>query len=539
MNKIGQVERNLLLLIPVIILLVALIPLDNAVLTFLHTITCPTGVAGLNSVSVAHASDGELIGLSTGASAFDMASDRKDVSDKQHAMAFVAQGDTSNAVLAWENAVAADPSDAEPSIYLANQHVQVSGLPYFTLVLGATLTGDIGQGGRSILQGAYVAQLEYNQNARLSGKELLRLMIANAGSKSVNARAVACQIVQAAQVDKTIVGVMGWDYSGASLNAIPLLEQAHIPMLSATSSSDFLEKLSPYFWRIVPSDTAQAIDSAAYASKTLQSKRVAVFADPNDFYSKSLADDFIKNFTSSDQKIVAKESYTRGAKKEQDLLSHQIRDAFDKDNPDLIFLSGYSEDVRVMLTDLLQITKETPYKKFANLPVLGGDAFYVIARYPASIRPAFTNLHFTSFAAPDEWSYLCAHGQQHACQLPIFFNEYAQDFDPLKVQPSNTYGYNLPDANAMLGYDGIQTLITADQRASLQHPNPTPIDLQQALSTITGTRAIQGVSGQISFGPYGDPINKSVVIVNANLTTDTVHLFSIDVSNDFLTNPER
>jgi hypothetical protein len=41
----------------------------------------------------------------------------------------------------------------------------------------------------------------------------------------------------------------------------------------------------------------------------------------------------------------------------------------------------------------------------------------------------------------------------------------------------------------------------------------TPTDLRQGLATITGARAIQGVGGQIAFGPDGNPIDKTVVVL--------------------------
>ncbi len=44
----------------------------------------------------------------------------------------------------------------------------------------------------------------------------------------------------------------------------------------------------------------------------------------------------------------------------------------------------------------------------------------------------------------------------------------------------------------------------------------SPSDLQLALRKITASRAIQGVSGQISSGPDGDPINKAVVILGGD-----------------------
>ena len=42
----------------------------------------------------------------------------------------------------------------------------------------------------------------------------------------------------------------------------------------------------------------------------------------------------------------------------------------------------------------------------------------------------------------------------------------------------------------------------------------TASDLEQILTHLNGTLAFQGVSGQIAFGPNGDPINKAVVILS-------------------------
>ena len=41
----------------------------------------------------------------------------------------------------------------------------------------------------------------------------------------------------------------------------------------------------------------------------------------------------------------------------------------------------------------------------------------------------------------------------------------------------------------------------------------TPGALQKGLAQITGTKAIQGVGGQISFGRDSDPIDKAIVIL--------------------------
>ncbi len=53
-------------------------------------------------------------------------------------------------------------------------------------------------------------------------------------------------------------------------------------------------------------------------------------------------------------------------------------------------------------------------------------------------------------------------------------------------------------------------------------------DLRQALSTINGANALQGVSGQISFGSDGNPTNKALVVLYVDpaghIKMEPVHL---------------
>src|SRR5205085_1613953 len=141
-----------------------------------------------DAIKVWSAPNGELIGLSDGRYTFDTAADRLDASLKVAASKDLAQGDKTGAKSLWSQAVRTDTSDAEALIYLEDQRVLDSGSPYITLVVGTTLTGsaDTVSDGRGNLQGAYVAQKEYNDGLKLSGGRLIRLLIANAGSKSDN-----------------------------------------------------------------------------------------------------------------------------------------------------------------------------------------------------------------------------------------------------------------------------------------------------------------------------------------------------------------
>src|SRR5262249_52383507 len=93
--------------------------------------------------------------------------------------------DTSTATSYLSQAIGMDSSDAEAHIYLEDQRVVSSGSPYITLVVGTMLSGSahlVGVG-RDNLQGAYVAQKEYNDGSKLPNGVKVRLLIANTGSK--------------------------------------------------------------------------------------------------------------------------------------------------------------------------------------------------------------------------------------------------------------------------------------------------------------------------------------------------------------------
>jgi serine/threonine protein kinase/ABC-type branched-subunit amino acid transport system substrate-binding protein len=449
-------------------------------------------------------SNGELIGLSDGRYAFDTGSDRVDVSLKKQAAEKLAAGDKAEAKSLLKQAAASDTSDAEALIYLENQRVLDSGSPYITFVVGTTMTGNEGDVsyGRGNLQGAYVAQKEYNDGLKLSGGRQIRLLIANAGSKSDYVVDVAEQIVQAAKQDKTIIGVMGWPYSAYAQAAIPVITGAHIPMVSSTASADSLSGISPYFFRVAPPNKSEAIAAARYAEQQLHASHVALFVDPKNTYSRSLADDFKQQFVAGGNQIIDTENYTIGDRAGLPTLLQKALNS----NPDLIYFAGYSNDLAVLLVDL---GTSQP-----NLQVLGGDALYVPNGYPTSARVGFNRLRFTSFAFFDEWGIL-------GRDKPQFFSEYPNDFNPTGQEHANPYGFTRADKDVMLSYDAMYALFQGCQNALAAQKTLAPDTLKDGLAEITGPKAIQGISGQVSFGSNGDPMNKAVVVLYIDQTGHT------------------
>lgn len=136
-------------------------------------------------------------------------------------------------------------------------------------------------------------------------------------------------------------------------------------------------------------------------------------------------------------------------------------------------------------------------------------------------------MHFTAFAYPDEWEVLGMSSQK-----PAFFSDYATTYDPLKRHHGSPYGYTRPDNDTILSYDAMVALLKGCDIAFSSSKNAiTPEDLRQALATINGANAFQGVSGQIAFGQDGNPVNKAIVMLYVD-TEGRIHM-SPDVQNCF------
>ena len=358
--------------------------------------------------------------------------------------------------------------------------------------------------GRDDLQGAYVAQKSFNEASKLNNNVLVRLLIANAGSNSADTKTVAQQIVQLAHVDSTFVGVMGWPFSGYASTAISVLRPAQIPMISQTASSDALTGISPYFFRVAPTNQRQGIEGAKYAEQTLHATKAVIFVDRNNLYTQSLASSFSTQFIADGNQIVATESYTVGNTAN---FSQLLSDAATH-NPDLIYFAGYANDASQLLKDL------PTSGPLATAPIMGGDALYEVGGYGSSLRGTASRLNFTTFAYPDEWKFLCSQGQKFACSQPSFFGNYKAYYDPNNQHPAGAYGFQRTDGDTILSYDATVAMFTAvNNELTGTKTSITTSEMLQGIKAIQGSNSLQGVSGQISFGADGNPINKSLVIL--------------------------
>lgn len=462
----------------------------------LRRTTGSNGGVSANGIGVSTAADGEHIGISDGTFAFDTG--RPDGSFKQQAAAALKSGNTSQAQGLLQQAISMETNDAEALIYQENQKVLAAGGFHVTFVVATMLTGTNLGVGRDDLQGAYVAQKTTNDGSLLNGIGVV-LLVANAGSQSSNAATIAHQIVQAAQANSSIVGVMGWPYSSYVANTVDIFRAARLPLVSQTASSDLFTGISPYFFRVCASNKAQGVAGALYIEQTLHARSAVIFTDPLNAYTSSLANDFDARFRADGGTILATEKYTVG---QTASVAAALQSALKSTAtaPDVLYFSGYSSDISTLMTDL---PTSGPWGK---VQIMGGDALYELSGYQSSAQISWTRVHFTSFTYPDAWDV-----QGLSAQKPAFFSNYGSDLDPANTHKPGAYGWNRPDGDAILSYDALTALVTAAKNAGKSQL--TASDLLQALKQLNGPRAFQGVSGQIAFGQDGDPIDKAVVVL--------------------------
>jgi ABC-type branched-subunit amino acid transport system substrate-binding protein len=457
----------------------------------------------------------EYIGISVGRTIFD--TDQVDSSFKTEAAQAYQSQDYNRARAYWELAIREDETDAEAAIYKEDQLVLDSNRPYITIVVLVSLSGGDHAAiltGRDILQGAYVAQAEYNgdlstrtslpshdnSNRRLPNGSLLRLIIANVGTPSSTDTQVAQRIVQVWDADKTIIGVTGQFTSENTI--VQELNAAKIPMLSSTQLTGTLVGI-PYLLSVAPSPEQEGSVAADYAC-SITHDRIAIFYGSADLSSNQLEQAFSYEFASCGDSV---ESfwYTLEDKR---TLEQRFNEAWSANhNLKLIYLPDVSPDDAIALLFFVR-------SKGSQAQVLGSNAFYqfVHATEPGK---SFAGLLYTAFAFHDEWS-------GNLPQKPWLLKDYPAIFNAQKQHQHSLYGTQIPNADVILSYDATDMLVGAS-REFLENEQSNITHHFDALWKKLKAGGFQGVSGCLAFDSDGQPLNKAVAVLQVQ-TDGTNHM---------------
>ncbi len=323
------------------------------------------------------------------------------------------------------------------------------------------MTGAVAAYGQQTWSGIKLAEKMY---PTVLGKKIKLILVDDKSDKVESANAAS----RLAKEEK-VVAVIGAVASSNSLAAGPILEKAHIPMVSPASTNPLVTQGKHYIFRVCFIDPFQGKVAAVYARKVLHAKTAAMLIDRAQDYCVGLANFFRKAFTKLGGKIVA---VTYAQTGDQDFTAQLT--AIKRKHPDVIYIPNYyTEDALI-----LKQARELGIKAhFISGDGAQADALWKVGG-KAVVGLAFTT-HFAEKAVSTKL------GKQ-------FVKEYH------KVYKKS------PPALAALGFDSYMLIRDAMMRAKSTNP-------EKIRNALSATKGFKGVTGIINIDEHGNAVKSAVI----------------------------
>jgi branched-chain amino acid transport system substrate-binding protein len=327
-----------------------------------------------------------------------------------------------------------------------------------------SLTGDTANFGISSTNGIKMAADEVNAAGGINGKQV-ELLVQDDRSDASEAATIVTKFVTQDQVH----AILGEVASSRSIAAAPIAQNAHIPMLTPSSTNPEVTKKGDYIFRSCFIDPVQGAAIAQFGAKTLGAKRGALMVDRKNDYSTGLEKVISDVFTRLGGQIVVTQSYQAG---DQDFNAQitSIKGA----NPDVIFVPGYYGDVALFAKQARD--------KGITVPLLGGDGWDSPSLYQIG-GAALDGCYFSNHYSPDDAD-------------PIV-QKFVSDYKA-------RYG-SIPDALAATAYDAARIIFDAIKRAN----SLEGVAIRDALAA---TKDFPGVTGKVTFNENRDAVKPIVMI---------------------------
>ncbi|HLV44369.1 MAG TPA: branched-chain amino acid ABC transporter substrate-binding protein [Aggregatilineales bacterium] len=202
------------------------------------------------------------------------------------------------------------------------------------------MTGDNAAFGTDISNAGLVA---IDMACQPIGDSSFELVIQDTGGTPEGGASVANLFVS----DPTVVAIAGHTFSGSTEAAIPIYDDAGLPMLSPSATNPSLTEMgSAVFNRIAFTDQVQGEQAAAYLFNNIGAQTLAVVHDGG-AYGQGLADVVAAEFEALGGEVVATEAVTPG---ETDYSAPLA--AIGAMAPDAVYFGGYSPEASVIANQM-------------------------------------------------------------------------------------------------------------------------------------------------------------------------------------------
>ena len=295
---------------------------------------------------------------------------------------------------------------------------------------------------------------------RRGGIRSHRLALVHVDDEGTGAKAatVAQELVEA----DSILAVVGHANSSATVAAARVYD-GHLAAVSPSASSPEITGLSPWLFRVIPSDSANGIELARFAAK-LGHKRAAVLYE-NNSYGRCLGDSFRRAFAGE---VTSLEPVAVDGKEVEPYLAY-LR----LHEPGLIFVAGSDGSG-------IEILREARRQGITS-DFLGGDGWAGITSDSAAAEGAYVGAPFS--------------GDDPRPDVREFVRAFRAKFG------------REPNSFAALAYDATMVVAQAIERAG-----PDRDAIRESLASMREGNVYKGITGQIAFQPNGDVIGKPMAM---------------------------
>ncbi len=312
--------------------------------------------------------------------------------------------------------------------------------------------------GQANKNGIQLAVDEINASPEWRKGRKLEIVFADDSGNGVRASEVAQYFVDSSR----IVAVVGHVNSGAMVSAAHVYDK-HLAAVATTATSPTLTGISPWAFRVIPSDSANGMRIAQFANK-LGRKRAAVLYENNP-YGRGLAENFRKSFAGE---IISLDAIGEGA----DQSLEPFVSWYKREHPDVVFVAGTDASGSAFLKEAR--------RQGLSADLVGGDGWQTLAPLPLA-EGIYVGAPFSA--------------QDPRPEVRAFVSAYEKKFNAS------------PDGNAALAYDATMLLARAVEKVGADRAR-----IRDYLAGLTEATAYHGVTGTIRFRGDGDPVGKGIVM---------------------------
>lgn len=374
--------------------------------------------------------------------------------------------DFSNAAKKFQASLDNNHNDPESLIYFNNSSIARQN--HYTVAVSLPIGLSLDRS-EEILRGVAQAQDEINKKNGINNIPL-RVIIGKEDNPSDGLKNVADSFAK----NSCILGVVGHFSSRATSEAANFYKNERVVAISPTSTATAISELGNNIFRTVISDKIAAQTLSSYILSQTQIRKLAIFSNANNEYSKSIKTEFINAFKNPKGSAITAEFNMSDPKFN---VSNAVQNAIDKGSEGIVLFPDSA-----LLPKALEVAKFNEGN--AQLSLFGGDSLYgkdVLKQGGNSVLDMVLAVSWHKNIEPNA--------------------------EFLKVADS-LWGADI-NWRTVMAYDATKALSEAIKKS------PKREDMRQALLS----QSFKGASGEVKFLPSGDRSvakAKLVKVINAD-----------------------